>query len=131
MVLVQGKQFLEKIRKNQVDQRTVLGPPLWIIHFADVSVPASEGGFREKKFAGDLSCDKVMDRHVPDDEIFKDLASCHDRVHKWGVQNRVQFDSSKEEMIILHTQRCAGDAFKFVGPMIDTKLVMDVETERL
>ena len=131
IVLVQGKCSREKVIDNEVYQGTVLGPPLWNVHFADVSVPVVRCGFRENKFADDLSCDKTYDKSVLDSDIFADLAECQRNVHVWGEQNRVKFDPSKEEMRILHTQRAHGDVFKFLGPKVDTKLTMDVEVRRL
>ena len=131
VVLVQGTKSSEKVIANQVFQGTVLGPPLWNVHFADVSVAATKDGFRETKFADDLSCDKVFDRDASDALIMDELAKCQANVHEWGVENRVQFDSGKEEMKILHTRRPHGDAFKFLGPMVDTKLVMDIEVQRI
>ena len=131
VVLVQGQQSEESTIANQVYPGTVLGPPLWNVHFADVSGPATSEGFRETKFADDLSCDKVFDKRVSDGDILADLERCQSNVHQWGVDNRVCFDPAKEEMKILHTQRAHGDVFKFLGPRVDTKLVMDKEVQRI
>lgn len=131
IVLVQGSKSTAKSISNEVYQGTVLGPPLWNVHFADVTVAASENDFRETKFADDLSCDKVFDSTVSDASILEELATCQRSVHRWGVENRVEFDPKKEEMKILHVRRCHGSSFKFLGPIVDTKLVMDDEVRRI
>ena len=130
VVLAQGKPSAEMSINNEVYQGTVLGPPLWNVHFADVTVSATRDGFRETKVADDLSCDKEYDKKATDNDIFTDLRRCQANVHQWGVQNRVQFDAKKEEMKILHGQRGCGEPFKFLGPMVDVKLVMDTEVQR-
>lgn len=131
VVLVQGAKSRETIISNQVYQGTVLGPPLWNLYFADVSTVATKNGFRETKFADDLSCDKVFAKNVTDEEVFQNLRGCQTEVHGWGELNRVQFDPLKEEMKIIHGKRPHGEPFKFLGPMIDTKLVMDSEVRRI
>ena len=43
------------VLQNFVFQRTVLGPTLWNIFFADVHGPAEQNGAKERRFADDLS----------------------------------------------------------------------------
>ena len=51
--------------------------------------------------------------------------------HVWGAQTRVCFDYSKEQFCILHRLDGFGEVFKLLGVMIDPKLNMGDEIERI
>ena len=55
----------------------------------------------------------------------QDLSNQRDRIHAWGARNRVQFEPSKEEMLILHPIRGMGDDFRLLGCILDNKLGME------
>ena len=110
---------------NMVFQGTVLGPYLWNVFFKDVSgaITATEG-FRDTKFADDLSASKEFPVTTPNADILAELRSCQASTHAWGQVNRVAFDQTKEEFAILDAQLGYGRSFRLLGPIIDTKLLM-------
>jgi len=123
-VCVQG-EFSDTIPiDNTVFQGTVLGPPLWNTFFADVSEPASSTGGEEEMFADDLSVFQQFPTGTPAEEIMNVLGHCRDNVHKWGRKNRVDFDATKEHLVILHPSEHQGTSFKMLGCMIDPDLRM-------
>ena len=50
--------------KDQAFQGTVLGPPLWNVFFRDIEFVTCRHGFREAKFADDLSVFKAFDAQM-------------------------------------------------------------------
>ena len=114
-VIVQSHESRAWHIAHQVYQGTVLGPPLWNIHFADVSEYASANGFTETKFAHDLSCEKAFILTVPDGDIMAELHNQQSHIHKWGATNRVEFDPGKEELRIIHPTFPDGEPFHFLA----------------
>ena len=47
------------------------------------------------------------------------------KVHKWGVRNRVTFDAAKKYKVVAHPAEGEGDDFKLLGCLIDVHLRMD------
>ena len=82
-------------------------------------------------FADDLSVFQEFDRFTPLSECKAKLSKCEAQVHKWGQQNRVGFDASKEHTVILHPSECHGEAFKLLGCMIDPDLRMHSAVEQV
>ena len=123
-VCVQGQKSEQIWFENQVFQGTVLGPPLWNIFFADI-ISAMSRPKSGKAFADDLNVFHEFDRRAAEIDIMEELASCRDRVHHWGYQNRVEFDGTKEHFVIVHPTRGVGNAFKLLGLVYDCKLKMD------
>ena len=80
---------------NSVYQGTVLGPCLWNVFFADVSVSAKSAGGKEAMFADDLNVFQEFDPLVPLPTVVSTLEVCRKRVHAWGRTNRVTFDPGK------------------------------------
>ena len=78
-----------------------------------------------KAFADDLNVFHEFDRLAEQQDIMVELATCRDRVHQWGYQNRVEFDGTKEHFVIVHPTRGEGDPFKLLGLVFDCKLRMD------
>ena len=62
--MVEGEASDEFEISNTVFQGTVLGPVLWNVFFADVSIPAQSTGGESYKFADDLSVFKGFDKTV-------------------------------------------------------------------
>ena len=52
-------------------------------------------------------------------------------VHEWGHKHRVTFDPAKEYFYILRRTHCHGEAFRFLGAMIDPKLIMEAEIRHI
>jgi hypothetical protein len=129
-VVVNGQESRAYTIENQVYQGTVLGPPLWNVFFSDVSAVISSE-FTETKFADDLSAFRAFDSSIGQSEILDTMKDCQSGIHKWGKINRVSFDSTKEHCLILSKHTPQGDSFKFLGPLVDTKLVMAEEVDRI
>ena len=58
VVVVDGECSEKKALKKSVYQGTVLGPPLWNLHFSDAQVAVRNAGFSEVVFADDLNCSR-------------------------------------------------------------------------
>ena len=116
---------------NSVFQGTVLGPPLWNIHYADAGKAVASLGFEESMFADDLLAHKAFDAHISDTEVLRQLRECQSALHRWGQANQVTFDPGKEELKILHRRCNLGVPFKHLGVLFDTKLKMDVAIDRI
>ncbi len=82
--------------EDQVFQGTVLGPPMWNVFFADVSVPAVRTGATEAIFADDLNTCKTYATRIPNEDILSDMHGRQSAVHVWGLSNQVLFDPAKE-----------------------------------
>ena len=130
-VIVEGEASDPFDIQNTVFQGTVLGPALWNLFFADVSIPAQSSGWSSFKFADDLSVFQAFDRHEENNVLIRRLGICRERVHKWGRLNRVAFDATKEHLAILHPYPGEGDDFKLLGCMFDCKLTMRQAIERI
>ena len=128
---VNGATSYEFVLENMVFQGTVFGPGLWNIFFADVQGAAECGGFRERRFADDLSTSKSFNRNVDNETILDELHACQQSVHEWGVTNCVRFDPAKEEFVILSPEGGHGMTFRLLGPLIDPKLLMHECIEKL
>ena len=130
-VIVEGHRSQSTQISNQVFQGTVLGSALWNVYFRDVDRVTCRNGFSEAKFADDLSVYKAFPASRANGKICSELSEMQREVHGWGENNRVKFDPSKEEMVILHTQDVFGEVFRLLGVMVDAKLVMSTETNKL
>ena len=128
-VVVEGTTSDEFEISNTVFQGTVLGSPLWNLFFKDVTEPASSFGGTPSVFADDLSAFKQFDKNIENAEILRELHVYRTRVHKWGRQNRVAFDASKEHLVVLHPVHGEGDHFKLLGTLVDCKLLMNPAIE--
>jgi hypothetical protein len=129
-VVVNGKSSAPYCIKNQVYQGTVLGPPLWNVFFSDVS-SAIQSSWTEAKFADDLNVFRAFDYGDDNGEILRELGVCQQSIHDWGRANRVTFDASKEHTVVLSKTEPFGDTFRFLGPLIDCKLTMAEEVDRI
>ena len=123
-VVVHGTASDEFVLEDSVFQGTVLGPPLWNVFFADVSVPAAMPNANVAKFADDLNVFKKFDKATPLEEVTEELSRCRSRVHAWGRAHRVAFDASKEHLVVLHPTAHHGEPFKLLGCMMDLDLRM-------
>ena len=110
---------------DSVFQGTVLGPTLWNVFFHDVAFAAAGIDTTEALFADDLSVYKSFAVAVSNEDIKHDMQQAKQKVHKWGVRNRVTFDASKEHIVILHPADGEGEDFKLLGCLIDVHLRMD------
>ena len=61
----------------------------------------------------------------------QDLALCQASVHHWGAKNRVTFEPAKEEFVVLDPRDGVGEPFRLLGPIIDNKLRMNVDINKL
>ena len=129
-VVVAGAMSREMKLENTVFQGTRLGPPLWNVHFQDVSVSVPDE-YQETKFADDLSCSKAFEGSTPNEHIYNDLHACQNSVHAWGRLNQVIFEHSKEEFAILHSHEGEGEDFKALGTWMDTTLRMETNVRRM
>ena len=130
-VMVEGEASDEFEISNTVFQGTVLGPVLWNVFFADVSIPAQSTGGESYKFADDLSVFKSFDKTVENIEVLRQMHVCRHRVHAWGRRNRVAFDAGKEHLVIIHPLLGEGDDFKLLGCLFDCKLTMRQAIEKI
>ena len=131
VVLVQGVQSTPFFIDNQLFQGTVLGPPLWNTFFKSIDTPILEKAFRGAKFADDLTAYKNFESSTPNAEILDKLRDVQIHVHSWGHKHRVTFDAAKEHFCILHRADCCGEAFKLLGTLVDPKLIMEDEVNRI
>ena len=131
VVIVQGYESQPFVISNQAFQGTVLGPPLWNVFFEPVDGVILRKTFRVAKFADDLSAYKNFEASRSNAEIKAELASVQSDVHGWGIQNRVAFDRGKEHFCILHRRDFEGATFKLLGVLVDPKLNMGDEVDRI
>ena len=131
VVLVNGQTSEELELADMVFQGTVLGPTLWNMFFKDVTAAAESTGGTESKFADDLSVWKTFPATTPNSEVLADLRSCQEQVHRWGALNRVSFDRTKEELLVLHPLEGEGEDFRLLGPLLDVKLQMHSAVQKV
>ena len=131
VVVVQGHESMVFVISDQIFQGTVLGPPLWNVFFEPIDSAVLSQKFKVAKFADDLTAYRYFKRSTPNDVILDDLKACQVATHNWGVQTRVSFDTSKEYFCILDRQDPFGDVFKLLGVLIDPKLSMAQEVQRI
>ena len=131
VVIVQGHESSAFVISDQVFQGTVLGPPLWNVFFAPIDDAIRSQNFNVAKFADDLSAFKYFERSTPNASIMESLRVCQSATHRWGVQSRVTFDATKEHFCILDRSDGCGDVFKLLGVLIDPKLNMSDEVQRI
>ena len=96
VVIVEGSFSAPFVIKNMIFQGTVLGPPLWNVSFQDVARFIENIGFREVRFADDLSVLKKFDVHMNTDVVMGELHGAQQEVHAWGASQQMTFDASKE-----------------------------------
>ena len=73
--------------------------------FYDVAESARGHEGEETMFADDLSIFEHYPLDVPNYVVVGDITKTLDEVHKWGRRNRVEFDRSKERIVISHVRR--------------------------
>jgi hypothetical protein len=130
-VVVQGAFSDEISLEDTVFQGTCLGPALWNVFFADVSVPASSTDGREAMFADDLNMFQEFSRSALLPEVMSKMNKCRENVHTWGIKNRVIFDADKEHIIVMHPSDYHGEPFKLLGCMVDLDLRMHTCIDQL
>ena len=123
-VAVDGEVSDIFILQNMVFQRTIFGPSLWNIFFADVHEPTQRNGATERRFADDLSISKEFVRNTSNEDIISDMRQSQSDIHEWGRRNRVSFDPPKESFAILATSDGDAEPFRLLGPTLDEKLLM-------
>ena len=131
MVLVDGAVSKAYELSNMVFQGTVLGPMLWNVFFADSRGAVQEAGADESKYADDMTATVQFNLAVPNVVVRSHLQRTQQLAHRWCSLSQVAFDLSKEEFRILHPVFGAGATFRFLGPWIDSKLVMDVAVRKV
>lgn len=119
------------VLSDTVFQGTVLGPPLWNVFFHDVAGAASARGGEEKMFADDLNIFHRFDQDTPNEEIIAHMSMIRNDVHSWGRRNRVEFDHTREYIKIIHPVSGEGTAFKLLGCLLDTTLLMNEAIDQL
>ena len=134
-VVLGGQRSGAALLVDSVFQGTVLGPPLWNVHYADCRLPLRKQGYTETAFADDLNCWKAFPKprasgnnvqgpllgHGP---LLSDLRSVQHELHLWGAANQVLFDPAKESFHILHHAQHFGEHFKVLGCVFDCQLNM-------
>jgi hypothetical protein len=116
---------------DMVFQGTVLGPVLWNTFFNDVADAASWHGGTPETFADDLAVHKCFDKDVDNSIIELNLKHTHEKVHHWGRRHRVEFDETKEKVVILHPTVGVGDDFKYLGCLMDSQLRMSSAVDHI
>ena len=76
-------------------------------------------------------CSQNFESSISNAIILDQLQEVQSQVHSWGYANRVTFDASKEFFCISHKTDCEGDSFKYLGVLIDPKLIMEKEVQRI
>ena len=132
-VVLQGARSEKYKLENQIYQGTVLGPPFWNIFFRDVCNTAEvhDNSIYSAKFADDLNIFKEFDRSETSNSVFEALVNTQQKIHHWGAENRITFDTTKEHMVIISQSQASGDPFKLLGARFDPKLLMDLEIDRI
>ena len=131
-VIVVGGEKSKAIKlENTVYQGSVLGPPLWNTHFADIAKEVQEATFNEVIYADDLNAFKTYQESLPNDLILDELTNCAKKCHAWGDKNQVEFEPTKEHFIIVHKKDPYGKSFKLLGAVYDTKLIMDETVHKI
>jgi hypothetical protein len=120
-VRVEGALSEAMVLANMVFQGTVLGPSLWNAFFADVATEIPTGSQEVNPFADDLSATTLAHQSVSENIVWDELTEIQHRTHEWGRKNQVEFDPSKEFLVIVHP---LGDDFKLLGTLFDCKLTM-------
>ena len=132
-VIVGGMQSEAFSIQDVVYQGTVLGPVLWCVYFNDVenNLSVDRDPVHSHKFADDLVCFQQFDCSWSNADILSKMEHHQTAVHKWGSLHRVEFDPSKEHMMVLHHRDGLGEPFKLLGATIDCKLLMHGTVENL
>ena len=116
---------------NSVYQGTVLGPPLWNLHYADSAFAIQEANFQEIIFADDLNAFQGFPSEFSQEKIISELSFCQSRLHAWGLANQVKFDLGKQHFHILHRTRAFEDDFEILGVRFDNGLIMSSACDRI
>ena len=119
MVVVGGSQSTRQQLADSVFQGTVLGPPLWNVHYADAREAVRLLDFVETIFADDFNCWKELPRDIEEADALAILHQCQSYLHDWGRANRVVFDPLKEAFVVLRRRNPIGDNFKVLGVEFD------------
>ena len=80
---------------NMVYQRTVLGPPVWNVYYADAAAAVKLIGFLEIVFADDLNCFTDFGLNVTHETMREEINQCQLELHKWSKASQVSFDPGK------------------------------------
>ena len=131
VVVVQGFESEAYEINNQIFQGTCLGPLLWNVFFAAIDWAIRASLFRPAKFADDLTAFRNFEASEDNESICNEIRKCQKEAHLWGARSRVSFDQKKEHFCILHRMNSLGDVFKLLGVLIDPKLNMRDEIERI
>ena len=131
VVVLDGQRSAPKPLRNSVYQGTVLGAPLWNVHYADSSDAVQSEGFSEVIFADDLNCSKEFGNHVAEQQIRAELRRCQKALRRWGAANRVLFDPGKDSFHCLHRTRSFGEEFKILGVLFDCQLTMQAAAQEV
>ena len=124
VVVLDGCSSAPQPLTNSVYQGTVLGSPLWNVHYADSNKAVQAEGFSEVVFADDLNCSKDMGPTTTEAQARAALRRCQTSLHRWGAANKVTFDPGKESFHAIHRTRSFGDNFKILGVLFDCQLTM-------
>ena len=130
-VVVQGQASEFFTIANQVFQGTVLGPILWNVFFKPLDAIVTEEKFSIAKFADDMTAFKNFESDTRNADITTELRRCQESCHTWGANTRVTFDKAKEFYCIIHRGDPLGEAFKLLGILVDPKLSMEQEIQRI
>ena len=124
IVTVEGAYSDAFCLSDMVFQGTVLGPALWNAFFGDIAHVVPVGSQQVNLFADDLNGVCVRSVDLSNEILSQELAEMQNRAHRWGMQNRVTLDPSKEYLKILHPLDHEGEDFKLLGSIIDCSLSM-------
>ena len=130
-VVLDGQKSTPQPLRNSVYQGTVLGSPLWNVHYADARTAVRSEGFKEVIFADDLNCSREFPAHTAERYIREKLTECQTTLHTWGAANRVLFDPGKESLHCLHRTRYFGEDFKILGVLFDCQLTMRAAAQEI
>ena len=96
-----------------------------------MAVAATAHGGEETLFADDLTVHSYFPTTTQNSAIFAALEETQHEVHRWGQQNRVIFDASKEFHNVLHPSQGEGEIFRMLGMQVDPKLSMISQVDHI
>ena len=123
-VSVDGADSGQLAMSNQVYQGTVLGPSLWNIYFAPIGRRIQANCFQYSLYADDLISFLSIPNEVDTEDATIIMENVQSSIHKWGAEQQISLDESKESMHIISRVWPAGGSFKLLGITFDERLDM-------
>ena len=84
----------------------------------DITPVVARSTFEDAKYADDLTAYKKFPDYFQTEDILDEMKTCQSNCHTWGDTFQVQFEPTKEHLVILHRQEPHGDTFKLLGILL-------------